>query len=86
MTLRNKIIENDFSTVEELHQRFLAKPRNAAPPAVQHVDQDAGSSDEDEDGDEEMGDAPAPAAAPRERQAPEVDEDGFETVRSRRRK
>jgi pre-rRNA-processing protein TSR2 len=86
MDLRKKIIENDFSTVEALHQRFLAKPKNAAPPTVQHVDQDAGSSDDEEDGDEEMGDAPAPAPAARERPAPEIDEEGFETVRSRRRR
>jgi len=57
------------------------------PPRVEAVDQDAGSSDEEEE-DEEMGDAPpaaAPAPALRGWEEPEVDEDGFETVRRRKR-
>lgn len=88
MDLRKKIVVNDFSTVDALHQRFLTKPRNNAPVRVEEPDQEAGSS-EDEDGDEEMGDTPAAAAAPapvqRERErVPEVDEDGFETVRRRK--
>ncbi|KFX85910.1 hypothetical protein O988_09856, partial [Pseudogymnoascus sp. VKM F-3808] len=40
------------------------------------------SESESEDEDEEMGEAPAP----RERQAPQIDEDGFETVVSRKKR
>ena len=48
-------------------------------------DDDEDDSEEDDDEDVEMGDAPAPRE-PKEKQQPQIDEDGFETVVSKKRR
>ncbi|KAI5809485.1 Pre-rRNA-processing protein TSR2-domain-containing protein [Pyronema omphalodes] len=87
LSLRSQIAENNFTTVEALHQRFLARSGNSSAPVVQDVDQDADSDDEEEE-DEDMADAGAPelVQTPRERVEKVVDEDGFELVQKQRRR
>ncbi|KAL7276602.1 rRNA accumulation-related protein [Rhizina undulata] len=89
VALRNEILEGNFTIVDQLHARFLSKPKNqvhAAPVVKEVVDEAGSSASEESESDEEMVDAPAPTPAapvPRERQAPVVDEDGFELVQKR---
>jgi pre-rRNA-processing protein TSR2 len=93
VTIREEIAMGNNTTVDALHQRFLAKPRSggdATSPKVLEVDQDVGSSEEEGgDEDEEMQDV-SPAApmaiAPRERLVPVIDEDGFEVVQKKGRR
>lgn len=83
--MRKEILEGNFSTVDELHTRFLANPRNQLPPpVVREVIEEAGSSDDESDSDEEMSEAPeAVSEEPRQRLEPTIDEDGFELVQKR---
>lgn len=89
MALRSDIAEGKFSTVQALHERFLALPPNSASarllPKVHEVDQDAGSSEEEEDDDQVMSDAPVPVPQG-ERLERVIDEDGFELVQKGRRR
>lgn len=82
--LRKEILEGNFSTVDELHTKFLANPRNRQlpPPVVQEVIEEAGSSEDEADSDEEMSEAPS-AEEPRQRLEPIIDEEGFELVQKR---
>ncbi|PWW72367.1 hypothetical protein C7212DRAFT_336637 [Tuber magnatum] len=80
IVLRKEVVDGNFSTVERLHARFLAKPKD--PPASsmfkEVVDGTGSPSSEESEGDEEMGDAPS--AAPPE---PTIDEEGFILVQKR---
>jgi pre-rRNA-processing protein TSR2 len=93
--LRGECLRGKFDGVEALRRRWEGKKGNKvvfkkAEDQDEDTDWDTDDSDDDEeDGDEdvEMGDAPAAAAAPprRERQEPEVDEDGFTKVTKKKR-
>lgn len=83
MKLRKETAEGNFSGVEAVKRRFEERggrvPQNLQ--FVEHKNDDDESSEEESDDDVEMGDAaPALVPAPRERQEPEVDDDGFTKV------
>lgn len=82
VALRKEISEHNFSTVDELHTKFLAAPRNQqlAPPTVEEVIEEADSSEGEGDSDEEMSEAPVEN---RQRLGPAIDEEGFELVQKR---
>lgn len=82
--MRKEILEGNFSTVDELHTKFLANPRNRQlpPPVVREVIEEAGSSEDESDSDEEMSEAPS-TEEPRQRLEPTIDEEGFELVQKR---
>lgn len=81
--MRKEILEGNFSTVDELHTKFLATSRNQqlVPPTVQEVIEEADSSEDEGDGDEEM--TEAPSTEPRQQLEPVIDEEGFELVQKR---
>lgn len=83
VVLRKEILEGNFATVDELHTKFLANPRNQqlAPPTVREVIEEAGSSEGEDDSDEEMSEAPS--TEPRQQLEPVIDEEGFELVQKR---
>ncbi|PUU82061.1 Pre-rRNA-processing protein TSR2-domain-containing protein [Tuber borchii] len=90
IVLRKEIIDGNFSTVDKLHAKFLAKPKNPSASSMlkEVVDPACSSSSEESEDDEEMGDAP-PAAPSEPRQLrkplePTIDEEGFELVQKRR--
>jgi pre-rRNA-processing protein TSR2 len=78
----------DFAKVDRLLERWrkvgtgkvVAQEGNQSDESVDEESE----SEEDEDEDEEMGDAPALVV--KEKPAPQVDEDGFETVVGKRRR
>ncbi|CAD0018733.1 unnamed protein product [Aureobasidium pullulans] len=92
MKLRKETAEGDFSGFETVKRRFEERggrvPQNLQ--VVEHKHDDDESSEEesdDEDDDVEMGDAaPVLVPAPRERQEPEVDDDGFTKVVGKKRR
>lgn len=92
MKLRKETAEGDFSGFETVKRRFEERggrvPQNLQ--VVEHKHDDDESSEEesdDDDDDVEMGDAaPALVPAPRERQEPEVDDDGFTKVVGKKRR
>jgi pre-rRNA-processing protein TSR2 len=90
MKLRKETAEGNFSGLESVKRRFEERggriPSNLQ--VVEHKQEgDESSEDESDDDDVEMGDAaPALVPAPRERQEPEVDEDGFTTVVSKKKR
>lgn len=86
VVLRKEILEGIFATVDELHTKFLANPRNQqlAPPTVREVIEEAGSSEDEDDSDEEMSEAPSTVPVePRQQLEPVIDEEGFELVQKR---
>lgn len=84
--------QGDFSEASALDERFRNKKSGAAGAGFKKVDdQDQDTdweSDEDgeDDSDDEMDEAPALVHAPREKAEPQVDEDGFTTVVSKKRR
>jgi pre-rRNA-processing protein TSR2 len=90
MKLRKETLEGNFAGVEAAKRRFEERggriPQNLQ--VVEHKhDDDESSEDDSDDDDVEMGDAaPTLVSAPRERQEPEVDEDGFTTVVSKKKR
>ena len=94
--LRGECLRGKFDGVEALRRRWEGRKGNKvvfkkAEDQDEDTDWDTDDSDEDEGdddkgGDVEMGDAPALVATPRrERQEPEVDEDGFTKVTKKKR-
>ncbi|RPB04110.1 hypothetical protein L873DRAFT_1729918 [Choiromyces venosus 120613-1] len=88
IVLRKEIIDGNFFTVDKLHERFLAKPKNRSASTFKEVvGETASLTSEESEGDEEMGDAPPAAPSqprqPRQPLEPTVDEDGFELVQKR---
>lgn len=83
MKLRKETSEGDVSGVEAIKKRWEERggkiPQNLQ--VVEHKDDDDDESSEEESDDEdvEMGDA-TPAPAPRQKQEPEIDDDGFTKV------
>jgi len=83
-------MDGNFSTVDKLHAKFLAKPKNTSTPPMlkEVVDPTGSSSSEESEDDEEMGDAPPAAPSeprqPRKPLEPTIDEEGFELVQKRR--
>lgn len=98
MKCRAQCAVGDFSLVEELRARWLdTKGKKVVAQAATEPDQDTDWDEDDDDDDDEdnengdgdvdMDDAPALVpAAPKEKPQPQVDEDGFEMVPSRRRR
>jgi pre-rRNA-processing protein TSR2 len=99
MNIRTTTQGGDFSLVNKLHSEWVAK--SGKPAAIfkeveRSVDEDNTDEDGvdledstgDEDGDVEMGDDPAETDPPKIRQnpGPEVDEDGFTKVVSRKKR
>lgn len=82
--LRTQCAIGEFQEVIALQRRFAERKgakvdqmfKKAEDPN-QDTDGDSDDSDDDDDDDVEMGDAPS---APREKQEPQVDEDGFTLV------
>ncbi|KAK4166615.1 Pre-rRNA-processing protein TSR2-domain-containing protein [Cladorrhinum sp. PSN259] len=92
--MRNECLRGKFDEVESLTRRFEAKKGHNLKVDVMFKpgdDQDDGTdwdTDDDEEGDEdeEMGEAPALVNAPRkEKEEPEIDEDGFQKVTRKKR-
>ncbi|KIV99307.1 uncharacterized protein PV09_08968 [Verruconis gallopava] len=90
MNMWEQCMQGDFKGVDQLQQDYSARGSRADTIRAAVVDDDDSIDDEEwdeEDGDDEdveMGDAP-PALVPKEKPAPEVDEDGFTKVVGRRR-
>ncbi|KEQ71694.1 pre-rRNA processing protein, partial [Aureobasidium namibiae CBS 147.97] len=90
MKLRKETAEGNFAGFEAVKRRFEERggkiPQNLQ--VVEHKqDGDESSEDESDDEDIDMDDAaPALVSAPREKQEPEVDEDGFTTVVSKKKR
>jgi pre-rRNA-processing protein TSR2 len=97
MTGREKILQGDFSQVDQWYEEWVEKQRTGSGRfAVQRVDDDEAQEtdwdeedgeDEGERKDVEMDEAPQLVEKPkREKLEPEVDEDGFTKVAGRRKK
>lgn len=93
MAIKKEVHEGNFATVEALKERWerrKGKEVNTGSVQVKEVehegDWDSIDDETDEEEDEVMRDAPVAAAPPREKPAPEVDEDGFTKVVGKKRK
>ena len=94
--LKSEIEKGDHSRVQKMWEEFKTKSQRAGgDPAslfkkVEARDEDQETDDEEDDGGEsdvDMEDAPATnARPPRQREEPEVDEDGFTKVASRKKR
>ncbi|KAI5209966.1 hypothetical protein E4T39_00508 [Aureobasidium subglaciale] len=85
MKLRKETLDGNFSGVEAIKRRFEERggriPQNLQVVEHKHDDDESSDEESDDDDDVEMGDAaPSLVPAPRERQEPEVDDDGFTKV------
>lgn len=91
MKLRKETAEGNFSGVEAIKRRFEERggrvPQNLQIVEHKHDDDESSEEESGDDDDVEMGDAaPALVPAPRERQEPEVDDDGFTKVVSKKKR
>ncbi|EFR04859.1 hypothetical protein MGYG_07862 [Nannizzia gypsea CBS 118893] len=99
--LKAEIEKGKFERVEAMWEQFKADEQNGVSklPAniinrvgVNGVDDSSDDDDEEDDEEEEgdndidMEDAPTPRSAPKQREEPEVDEDGFTKVISRKKR
>ncbi|KAI5309155.1 hypothetical protein KEM55_003929 [Ascosphaera atra] len=90
--VRDICLRGEFDKIKEMYEAYEKKQKKGN--NIQATEQKQGSEDggdddddeDDEDEDEEMTDAPTEQRPPRERIEPEVDEDGFTTVVSRRKR
>ncbi|KFY13375.1 hypothetical protein V492_03314 [Pseudogymnoascus sp. VKM F-4246] len=82
--IRGECEKGNFGGVEELKRRWEGRRGKQVVGQEVQGDEDESESDESESEDEdvEMGEP----AAPREKPAPQIDEDGFETVVSRKKR
>ncbi|KAI1410747.1 Pre-rRNA-processing protein TSR2-domain-containing protein [Hypoxylon sp. FL1857] len=91
MKARAMCAAGDFAFVEDLRRRWLdTKGKTVKVQEVDGGDQETDWESDDDDESEEdedvnMDDAPALVAAPKEKPAPEVDEDGFTKVTRKKR-
>jgi len=91
MRLRTQIQEGDLSGVEEVKARWEKRKGkketvNVVENKTEHDDlDDDDEDDEDDEGDVEMDEAPSLAPV-REKQEPEIDEEGFQKVVSKKRR
>ena len=91
MKLRKETAEGNFAGFEAVKRRFEERggkiPQNLQVVEHKHDGDESSEDDSDDDEDVDMGDAaPALVSAPREKQEPEVDEDGFTTVVSKKKR
>lgn len=92
MRLSKQIAEGDLGGVEQVRMRWEKRGGKVGKVnVVEHKhdeDEDDEEEEDEEDGgvDVEMGDAPAQLVPVKERPEPEVDEDGFTTVVSKKRR
>ncbi|OBT83699.1 hypothetical protein VE02_07579 [Pseudogymnoascus sp. 03VT05] len=85
--VRGECERGNFGGVEELRRRWEGGRGGAVVgQEVQGEGSEGESESEEEDEDEDMDMDMGEPAAPRERQAPQIDEDGFETVVSRKKR
>ena len=96
IALRRQIHEGDFTMVDQMQQRWevakLSKSQDAALSFMERQGEDQETDDEsildedeDEDEDVSMDGVSSPARFKREKLEPEIDEDGFTKVATRRR-
>ncbi|KAJ5727358.1 Pre-rRNA-processing protein TSR2 [Penicillium malachiteum] len=92
MELKDQTVRGEFGAIQEMWHVWQQKSaqRSAAADMFKQVeskdeDQETDES-EDEGSDVEMGDAPAVERAPRERVEPEIDDDGFTKVVSKKKR
>ncbi|KAK4654619.1 rRNA accumulation-related protein [Podospora pseudocomata] len=86
--IRKDCLKGKFDEVEQLGRRYTEKKGSKVVFAKGEDQEEEGEwdTDDDEEEDEDMEDAPALVQAPRrEKQEPEVDEDGFQTVTRKKR-
>ncbi|GKZ30757.1 hypothetical protein AbraIFM66950_010145 [Aspergillus brasiliensis] len=93
MELKGQVEKGEFGAIQEMWEKWQNKKGSSSSIAGfkrgedQDDDDDSEDDSEDEDGDMEMDDAPpALVRAPKEKVEPEVDEDGFMTVVSKKRR
>ncbi|KAF9729746.1 hypothetical protein PMIN06_004921 [Paraphaeosphaeria minitans] len=93
VAIKNEVHEGNFATVDALKARWESrkgKEVNTGSVQVREVEHegewDSVDEETDDDEDEAMRDAPAAAAPPKEKPAPEVDEDGFTKVVGKKRR
>ncbi|PWY70976.1 hypothetical protein BO70DRAFT_382173 [Aspergillus heteromorphus CBS 117.55] len=91
MEMKGQTERGEFGVIQGMWETWQRKKGDGVVGITRGEDQ--GSEDEDEDEDEDgegmdmdMGEAPALVRAPRERVEPEVDEDGFTTVVSKKKR
>ncbi|KAK0629171.1 Pre-rRNA-processing protein TSR2-domain-containing protein [Bombardia bombarda] len=98
MRVRTGCLKGRFDEVGRLRARFGDKSSKEAVEAAAKLfkkvedqdddtdwDTDDDEDDSEDDSDVDMGDAPAPAPPKKEKELPQVDEDGFQTVTKKRR-
>ena len=93
--LRAATLKGDFTEVDSMHEAWLNN-KGRSKVKIQKLDSDddededdtdwsgEGEGESNEDQDTEMGDAPAPPTGKKDKPIPEVDEDGFTKVASRK--
>ncbi|PYH91950.1 pre-rRNA processing protein, partial [Aspergillus ellipticus CBS 707.79] len=91
MEIKAQTDRGEFGAIQEMWETWQRKKGDTVSAAGFRRGEDQGSDDdsedgEDEEGDEDMGEAPALVRAPREKVEPEVDEDGFTTVVSKKKR
>ncbi|GAQ42306.1 pre-rRNA processing protein [Aspergillus niger] len=91
MEMKGQTEKGEFGAIQEMWEKWQSKKGASGIEGFKRgedQEDDDDDSEEDEDEDMEMDDAPAPALvrAPREKVEPEVDEDGFMTVVSKKRR
>ncbi|KAF7593489.1 hypothetical protein BBP40_011400 [Aspergillus hancockii] len=87
MEVRALVERGEFAPIQAMLESWQSKSQQKVAASFKKgEDEDSDDDEEDnEEGDLDMGDAPALVRAPREKVEPEVDEDGFTTVVSKKR-
>lgn len=93
MRLKKSCGEGDFREVNTWKEKWQRRTRGGGALGFHRIEAkeedqetDGSEDDEDEDGDVEMDEAPELVRAPREKPVPAVDEDGFTTVVSKKKR
>jgi pre-rRNA-processing protein TSR2 len=90
MEVRALTARGEFGPIQEMWENWQSKSQQKVAASFKRGEDQDSDDDDEEDEDEEdnvdMGDAPALVRAPREKVEPEVDEDGFTTVVSKKRR
>ncbi|KAF3492397.1 pre-rRNA processing protein [Arthroderma uncinatum] len=99
--LKAEIEKGKFERVQAMWEQFKVNEQNGGSKLPSNIinrvgvngndssdddDEDDGDEDDDDDEDTDMADAPAPRSAPRQREEPEVDDDGFTKVVGRKKR
>ena len=95
--LRKLTLQGDFTMVDDMYARWKDRQsRGSGAVMIQHVERDEDEDDTDWDSDDteeapdkmdvNMGEAPALVHVPKEKPQPEVDDDGFTKVVSKKKR